>query len=747
MGARKVAEEVEIVEIEKATRQSSLRDLCQALFRHKWKIITFFLVAVVGVSAATFYSPSVYCSEAKLLVQLGRESVALDPTATMGQTIHVYESKQNQINSELEILTSREIADEVVGVMWPQLFVGLPRHSSQTDNEAAMNTQPKRWSLRAALKEARRRVNAELPKNPEAAVVQLMNNLDVEVLNDSSVMKISYEDYDPKLAQRVLKTIIDLYLEKHIAAHKTPGSYEFFAQQSENLQGKLASIEQELLQYKDSTGVSSPGEQREILLGRIADLEREIGTTEVEITVSRARLQTLKETLSNIPDAIAKGEGLSDYAADLMRARLYELQMKEQDLVTKFRDDSKQVQMIRQEAAEAQKLLNEQNIQQVESAFLDEQATLSSLTAKLEDLKAQLADAKESQKALNAADIRITQLLREIDIQTASYRKYSDSFEQARIDHALENGKISNISVVQAATLPLKPVRPRKGLNLALGVIFGMLGGIGLGLFCDYVDHSIKTPEESEEKLGLPTLCRIPYIPTYSLLRKQRIDQSNEAVEALQEHILLGSNGTKRLRVVAVTGSDRNEGVSTVAANLAITLSRLGQGDVLLIDANFTHPSIHEILDTKLSPGLADALANGKTDLSPKVTDNLANSRRSYGAVLSVVARNLHALSAGKASENLSEILDSDRFRKLLNAVKKDHRFVVVDLPAISQAPWATRLASLCDGVALVVEAERLRWEVVQRVKEELLRSDAKILGVILNKRRFHVPQWLYRML
>jgi len=150
------------------------------------------------------------------------------------------------------------------------------------------------------------------------------------------------------------------------------------------------------------------------------------------------------------------------------------------------------------------------------------------------------------------------------------------------------------------------------------------------------------------------------------------------------------------------------------------------------VDANISHPSVHRIFKANLSPGLVDILANGQSD---------------GDTIQSWPGQNLHVLSAGTTNGNLSETFNSDGFTKLLTSIKNSYRFVVVDVPALSNASSAARLASLCDGVILVVEAEQLRWEVAQRAKEQLVKSNANILGVVLNKRQFHIPGWLYRTL
>jgi capsular exopolysaccharide synthesis family protein len=432
-----------------------------------------------------------------------------------------------------------------------------------------------------------------------------------------------------------------------------------------------------------------------------------------------------------------------------MRTRLYELQLTEQDLVSKFEHDSRQVQNLRQQIAAAQTLLDREEkerttitkglnaaYEEMQTALVSEQANLSSLQARVRALKQSLEQAKTEFKTLNDAKTKIMTLTREVEIQEANYRKYSENLEQTRIDNALENVKISNINIVQPATLPIMPIRPKKAINLLLGIIGGIFGGAVLAFFVEYLDHSIRTPDGVGEKLLLPTLASIPKVRESRISSAQNWDipmRIREHYESLKEQLLLGQEGSeKHMQVLAIAGSHDSEGASTVAANLAATLARPGDGQVLLIDADLRHPSVHRIFESRLSPGLTDIITNGHS-----IEDVIVPSP----------VKNLHILSTGAADGNPSEIFDSNAFTDLFNSIKKDYRFVVIDLPAVNEASWAVRLARLSDGVGLVVEAERSRWEVVQRTKELLAQSNANVLGVVINKRRFYIPRLLYRTL
>jgi capsular exopolysaccharide synthesis family protein len=684
------------------------------------------------VTAFTFISDNIYRSEAKLFVRVGRETVTLDPTATTGTIVPVSQSRESEMGTELEILKSTEIASKVVDSIGLEAFVALPKEQSKGNllGRLALTNQ----------------INER-----ESVMLDVMKKLQVDVQKDSWIISLAYEEKSPELAQHVLSTFINCYLEKHIEVHRTPGSYQFFVQESKQLRDKLAVTEKELRDTMNQTGVSSFEEQQQVILGRIGTLQADTDSAEAELAASRAKAQELQQTLTNTPDLVVTGAtvGLPNAAADSMRSRLYELQILEQDLVSKFEPESRQVQDVRRQIAAAQALLDQENqarstltkglnstYQTLQSSFLAEQANISSLQARVSELRSKSELAKAELKTLNNNSITITNLLREAQIQEANYRKYSENLEQARIDDAMETRKISNINIVQSATLPIRPARPNRILNLIIGLLIGIFGAVVVAFSSEYMDHSIKSPDEVEQKLQLPAIACIPRSSTNRVSAAVKWDIPvgvKEYYEAFKERVLLSPGGTKKAsRVLAITGSHHDEGASTIAANLARSLARPGDGQVLLIDADIRHPSIHQIFESRLSPGLSDVLTNGQ---------NIE------GIVVPSPVQNLHILSAGAINGNLSEIFDSEKFARLLDSIKKHYQFVVIDLPAVNEASWALQLARLCDGVGLVVEAERSRWEVAQKTKELLEQSNAKIMGVIVNKRRFYIPRWLYKTL
>ena len=536
MDKERIAPETSLMYGDKKVPESSLRDIYYVLFRHKKKVVIFFIAVVFTVAFSTFLAPEFYKSDAKLLVKLGRESVTLDPTATTGQTISISQPREYEINSELEILKSREIAENVVDAIGTDVILKRPDEVLLGDTTATGRT-------RDAVRDARQRIRSvagepmsmferldllDPLKEHDSAVLSVMGSLNINVEKSSNIISLSYEARSPQLAYEVLSKLIDFYLEKHIAVHRTSGSHEFFIQQTDQLREKLAQSEEALREIKNNTGISSLDEQRTIILERVGTLQQDIEVTSADLATSNSKVEELQRLLANLPEKIETGRtsGLDNMGYGYMRNALYALQLKEQDLLSKYTEENQLVKEVRRQIAEAQSLLNKEEpthtqvmqslnvaYQQVHSDLLAERATLSSLEGKSKALKGLLTDAQGELVALNNSEAQIVRLQREIAIQEVTYRNYVDNLEQARIDNALQMEKISNIGVVQPASFPMKTSRPNKMLNLMLGLFFGVFGGVGLAFFSEYIDHSLKTQEDIDEKLQLRTLIVIPRRP------------------------------------------------------------------------------------------------------------------------------------------------------------------------------------------------------------------------------------------
>jgi uncharacterized protein involved in exopolysaccharide biosynthesis/Mrp family chromosome partitioning ATPase len=750
---------------ERSTRSLTIRDFVHVLFRHKWKMLFFFTSVVCLVAAVTILSPKIYRSDAKLLLKIGRESVSLDPTASTGPVMHVTQSRLSEINSEIEILRGRDLIEQVVdSIGCDQLMM----QSEAADGNSSLKQQIKSF-LRGPKTILKKLLVVEPLSEREQVLLKVYGNLYVGSDKDSNVIKISYTAKNPEMAQRVVSELIDLSLEKHIAAHRTPGSYAFFVEQTEHLKKKLETSEEQLKALKNKVGITSVEQQQKNLLDRISLLEEEKDATESALASSTAKVKSLEEAIAQIPQTTVLEEttGYPSSGADAMREELFRLQIEEQKLLKSFSEDSRSIESIRKEIARAEELLKQEqdrtqvtkglsrSHEELSLALMTEKANRLALQEKLNSLDQQLQAAQQRLAPMNEAAMEMAALMRDIRMQEANLLKYSENLEQARIDNAMENQRISNISVVQEATLPIKSIRPRKLLNLGLGLFLGAFGALLLAVVSELMDHTVKTPQDIEEKLHLPTLGYIPRFHSFHLngktngtakadssrglsarkrnkglsLAGRSIHSPNNYME-IKERLFQSLNGSAANGyVIGVTSYNRREGVSTVTANLAKAIGNRYPGKVLVIDANTLNPSLHRILGVGLTPGLDDVVK----------TCSAKDALRQ--------AHNLRLIPAGDEPHCLVDDLIWERFKKLLTESKKRYDFTIIDIPALKQEALASQITTACDGVIMVIEAERLRWEAAQDWCKQLANRNVKTIGAVLNKRRFYTPKWIYNSL
>lgn len=788
---------------EEGIPEGSLRYCLYVLFRHKRKALLFCLGMLLPLTLHTILSPSVYRSDAKLLVKVGRENVTLDPTVTTGRVMDLPRTRQSEVNSEVEILQSRDLIEKVVDSIGIDEFLTGKRTGEDAglDEKGSFIDSIKAWKRSILEVFGWSRAPGELDKRQQAMIREeivraIFEKLDISTSKESNIISISYEASSPVVAHDVVSKLITFYLDKHISVHRTPGSYEFFIQQTEQLERSLAKTAAELRDLKNRTGAVSIDEQRRIILGWLAALRQELEQTEAAKAASRAKLENQRELMAKLPETIVteKTSGLPNPAADKMRERLFELQLKEQDLTSKFTENSLPVQEIRRQISEARALLLKEErtrtetkqglnttYQQLQMSLVNEEANMSSLEAKARALQNQVSRAESELKNLNESEILISQLQREMNIQEELYRKNADSLEQARIDQSLEMGKISNISVVEPATYPVRPIGSNRMLKLLTGFLLALFAGVALAFLAEYLDHTLKNPEEIERKLKLRSLVTIPWkkdlkdtetavrleqctgtsqdvppigrweaqylarhpvdygsrnlatdsggwekvfrsnpkdVKVVRKLLQKRMEGDSLSVggeefqgcfEILRDRLFLVNGDLLSVpRAIGISSCYRSEGVTTVAANLAVSLAAESIKGVVL---GFARVAGHENAEKRY---IVDTHPVGSRDrLHPK-------AQRSF------------------------DLQELDQFVRVL---KQHYQFVILDLPPFWEVAAAARIAGLMDMVVWVVEAERVRWEIAQRCKTLLEQAKANIVGVVLNKKKFYIPKRIYELI
>ena len=506
-----------------AVSDRSIQHVPGILSQHKFKMVLTFLVVMTLVVLYTLFWPRSYESQGEILMKLGRENVALDPTASIGKgsVVAIPQTREDEINSVVSILDNRHVAEQIVDEFGPATILNddgaledeeIASLLASNDTEQEVMSEGMDEQLKSALEAERKKHSKPIVdigailnmidpvSQRERAIIEFSKSLKVDSKKKTNVVELSYKTYSPVLAQAVVQKVMDNYLKEHARVHRTVGSHEFFNTQAEELKLQLTNAENEYLTFKNNTGIASIASQKDILIQRIGRLEDEVLAVEADLAVNQAEVNSLEEKLQKQPEKLIteQTEGHTNEAADGMRERLYELQIREQELLSRYKEDMFMVKAVRREIAEAQKILKgeegartqvttgiNKTFSELQLLLLTKKATLEALLSRKEKLWTQLTEAREEKDAINDQELKMKQMEREIQLKETQYREYATSLEQARIDQALEMGRISNISITQQASLQEKPVWPRKGICLALGLILSTCCSIAVAMGFD----------------------------------------------------------------------------------------------------------------------------------------------------------------------------------------------------------------------------------------------------------------------
>ena len=695
-----------------------LEDLLFVLLRQKKKIL---LCAAIGILAAVGFwtRPAVYESNAKLMVRYVIDKSAIDqvdPQVKMSNGEAV-------INSEVEILTSRDLAVQVVQEL------GIPRLA---------------------------------PGGTEAdAVRNIRSGLSVSALKESNIMLISYKNGDPELARRLLEELVNRYFDKHLQVHRSTGAFEFVAQQAEQVRTELHDTEEALKRLKAKAGVASITESGAAFNLALTKGEETLKATEVELAEQRARVRHLEASLGGSGQSYASaGMPASNDRDALQKYQTLAMQMarvreREVDLLSKFTPESRFVQVNRSQISSLQ---SERREMEGKSAglfaampavdfsrvpqldLIAEKVRLAALEAGTVVISTQVRSIQEQIDRLAEFGTQIAELERKKELEETNYKYFQASLEKARIDEALDPSKIPNISIVQKPSVALKDSSHMAKILLCLvggGAAFGLAlaFSIELGL-----DRSIKRPLELETRLGIPLWISIPYMAREDDLFTRLHNGLNGRIaavrceigslmrpycEAIRDRLSLGFENDKRQhkpKLVAVTSLHEGAGTSTIARGVALALSEAGEGKVLLVATHIGLAEINEFFEGRPKCSLSEALQMAGP-LAPN-TDNLY----------------LAAVAPLNAREG--RIIPKKFYALMPDLRASDYEYIVFDLAPLNQTSATLAMAGFMDKLLLVVEAENDNRDVVKRAHAELVAAKADV-SAVFNKARFYGTKWI----
>jgi capsular exopolysaccharide synthesis family protein len=687
-----------------------LSDYLKVLSRRRWTVVSGFLTVMIAVVIYTFTATPIYRSRVQLLIENENPNVV-----SFKEVIDQEKTTNDYYQTQYRILQSRSLARRVLTQLnlWDR-FTPVQKPAGGTHQIAAALAPLTGWfqSSRAIEPPA-----VDETAGQSRALDAFLVSLTVTPVRNSRLVEVEFASPKADLAATVANGVAHAYIEQSLEFKFTSSkeASDWLGQRLGEQRRQVEASESALQRYREQNDAVSLEERQNIVVQKLADLNTAVTKAKTERIQKESAynqirsLQGSRTALDTIP-AILANQFVQQQKTELAELQRQQAQLSEK-LGARHPDMAKARLAI--EAVEAR--IQGEIAKAVQSLKNDYETSL----AQEQSLMHALDQQKQDALGLNRKGIEYGALSRD----AASNRQIFDTLMQRTKETGISGElKTSNIRIVDLAEIPRAPASPNKAINLILGAFGGLLFATSLAFFFEYFDDRIKSPAEIKTDLGLPFLGMIPALANGTdgaspLLNRGVEPGFAEALRTVRTNVLFSST-VAGAQALVITSSGPGEGKTVVASNLALALAQTGQR-VLLVDADMRRPRVHEVMDRRQEPGLSNVLT-GDTKLSD--------------AILEIDKTGLSILPAGHIPPNPAELLGSQRFRELLEALKGHFAWVIVDTPPVMAVTDAPLVAHIADGVLFVVGAEMTSKSLAQTAVEQLINADAHLVGAVLNR-------------
>lgn len=738
------------------SRTKKLRMLWGAVRKRLWLIIALTLLVTTMVAVYMARKPDFYLAQARVQVDL-EQSPAIGSGKGSSIILTGPGPDPAYFNTQLLILNSPELLRRVVRTLDlehdrdfrdpPQLrdFSTWQSLRRMFGFGSMINAQPESVPLPLSPKVAPAAVGEDLAEAErlQAYVQAILRNFDVAPvrdkrlgISDSRLIDISYIHADPQVAARIVNSVADAFVQQNLE-HKTQTNTtesEFLLKRIAELQTQIREGEERLISYTKNNDVLPIDTGSNPVVERLNTLNRQLLEAENDRKLAEAAYQA-----ATGPGAAVAEIETSSKITEAANAKINELRQRRALLLIENTTEFPEVKEIDQQIAEIQKGTQESRTFATNTLLTTMAARLKQTQVREQALRTDYERQRSATISQNQSSINYKIIQQEIETYKSLLQ---DLLQRSKENEVVQAGATNNIRVVDHALRPRQPLGLNRLSAVLLALPLSLAFGIGLALLIDFLNDTIRSEEDVERVLRLPLLSVVPSFR--SLMGGRRLLPAKADEHGSNGHgrkaLLLNGNGKSifaepyRLlrtsvllsivgrapKTILVTSSVPGEGKTTTGVNLAVSLAQTG-ASVLLIDADLRRPQLHTIFDFDNDKGLSTFLSS-----DAKVDELFEIIKQPKDSEISI-------LPSGPAPPFPAELLGSDKMRLLINLLSANYSHIIIDSPPITAFTDSILLATMVDGVLLVVKGGQTPREAALRSRKLLQDVGAQVLGVVLN--------------
>ncbi len=709
-------------EIEK---EIHLRDYIRIINKRKGSIITFFLLTLIVVIIATFTATPLYKATTDVMIERNTSD-----SLTSNYRYAPYDPQF--LETQHQLIQSAAVVEKVVQSLNPEKIYDtfFPEKENNLSYLKIFSNWLKGFYLSVkemlGIKEmfssSTDIVNKPVPSQEAVPLTkaQILENIikediSVEPVANSRVVKIGFLSDNPALAMKVANSIAKAYIEELVDMQMEVSQYsiEWMSKKAAILRKKLENSEKALYNYKKKHAIVTIENKLTVLPQRLSELSQSLTKAETkrkELFAIYNQVKNIKrEKLETIPAIVA------NTSIDSINKKILMADQKISELSKKY--GYKHPKMIT--AVNELKGLKKKKYKVLQDAVQTIKNKYQLAVANENSLKELLNQTKFQAERLEEKSIQLGMLQRKVDTNRYLYEALIKKIKEKGIT---EKSQTVNVWVIEKADLPMFPAKPKKTRNILLGIILGLFGGVGIAFFLEYLDNTVKTPEDVEEKFNIPVISTIDFLKNKNKTIVQSVlDEPSsliaESFKGLRTSVFL-SSAENPPKLLLITSMLPKEGKSSVAACLAASVAQAGK-KTLLIDADMRRPAQHKNFDCENTSGLSSILAGVlQKDDSMHLT----------------VYENFDLITAGPIPPNPSELLSSTKMKDMMNNLSASYDMIIIDSPPLVSVTDPLILSQNVDGVIIVTWSGKTTNEILRKGLKQLKEVHAPITGVVLNR-------------
>ena len=705
------------------TRMSSTEedviDLSQyirILKRRKWSIV---FITLISIAIAIFYiikATPIYQASAKLQADPVQPNATAQDTYIMNSMVFLF------YETQYEIIQSRKVAETVVDKL--DLVTRYKKEVAEAKAAAVDESLITKFKkeLKSWLPTEEETAKPATQVTDEQLRTMLAQGIQAGLFVDggtqSQIINISYQNEDPVLAANVVNAISESYIQFGLEARlsQIKDTAEWLSEQLEELRATLQASEDKLRDFRLSQNLMDTEQQQRIANTQLQTLNTELVRAQTELSQAKELYAQIIQVEQSGGDYRSLGPVLqSNTIRDLVREEST-LSRKVQELSERYGEKHPKMIAARSDLASAQSNLDREAAKIVESIKKD----YRSAQVQEQNIRNLISQTTNDLQSYQGDSFELTRLEREVENNRRVYESFLGRLMEADVSGEYD---ASNIRIIDSATVPEAPVKPRAILIIAASIILGGFFGVVYAFVRELMGNVFRTPDQLEHELKLPSLGVTPLVskrknevaPEKQYIADQRSTFA-EAINTIRTGLLF-SNIDNPPKTILITSTNGSEGKTTLAINLAVALSQMDK--TLLIEMDLRKPAVAKDLEIKAEMGLSDLLS-GKTDTN--VFHHVDG------------APNLNVITCGTIPPNPMELISSKRFANLLNSLRERFAHIVIDSPPTLPVADSCVLAKMVDATIVAVKAEETKISMAKETVTRLHKVNATITGVVLTQ-------------